>query len=831
MNTLGGSSFLQALGWAIANSLWQMALLWVGYQCVFLLFRKVKASVKTTTATLLLFGGFLWFVVSLIRHYWELDLHPVATDGEGLFLNAYSTAQVTHTDLLAYVNRFLGIGEHYLPYLSFAYLLVLVFLLVRVVKSYQHVKEVRTEGLTRIDPQWKIYIQELAYRIGIRKEVRLWLSEKIDVPATIGYLKPLILIPIASFNQLSTEQVEAILLHELAHIRRHDYLLNLVITVIETILFFNPFAQLITRHIKTERENSCDDFVLQFRYNPHAYASALLSLEKQRMAPELAMAASGKTELLNRIRRILNVPGRPMNYGQKLMAMLITAGILASLAWLTPENVENKPILSGISVLLPASEEAPAPVDYVLPSATSTSHKSTNVCCSGNSRSHCPKMDNQQEEAPMQLLSEDTIKQWENLTVRNPEMDQIAEDPMVVDPKMSFEPGSQVQIDIDSAIHLYQDYQLINKNYQVINQDYQNKVAQAAAKVEAQWRTLQIQAILDQKHAQIRSDDIQTAKARADLAQSAQVHALLARKAQDVQIRNAQLKLLAVLNTATKTMTVEQLANLQKLQLNFQFQYQLPNQEELQTVIPDQKLRDQEKRVLWEQEKSKEAKQKGEHTPQIILDFSKQKFTQDSASKVVIQILHCCKGNDDTIHVVAFNNKKVKSLKFLKFKPKDKAKVMDQDEDDVDPGIQADQPDWQAPEAPVKPIQQTYGTTVIPTAYHLTGYNTGTVNTNAGIGYKNVALKYYTPAYATAYKERVVYSKGGNTEIHNFLEKLSDEGLLPVDRNVRIVRTNGHITVNGVSFSDQLGREFKAYFQGKNFLIYTTGRVIEAYFR
>ncbi len=776
MNNLGGSSFLQALGWAIANSLWQMALLWVGYQCIFLLFRKVKASVKTTTATLLLFGGFLWFVVSLIRHYWVLDLHPVAADNTGSFFSSATAAPETAQTLLAYANRILGTAEHYLPYLSFAYLLVLVFLLIRVVKSYQHVKEVRTEGLTRIDPQWKIYVQELAYRIGIRKEVRLWLSEKIDVPATIGYLKPLILIPIASFNQLSTEQVEAILLHELAHIRRHDYLLNLVITVIETILFFNPFAQLITRHIKTERENSCDDFVLQFRYNPHAYASALLSLEKQRMAPELAMAASGKTELLNRIRRILNVPGRPMNYGQKLMAMLITAGILASLAWLTPENVENKPILSGISVLLPASEEAPAPVDVVLQTAPSTTHKSTNSGCSANSRPHCPKLDNQQEDAPLQLLSEDTIKQWEDLATQNPEMDQVSEDPTV----------AESRVDVDSAARIYQDYQFIN-------QAYQKKVEQAAAQVEAQLSGLQLHAILAHK------------------------------KAQELQARSAQLKVLAALNTANKTMALEKLAKLQKLKLSFQFQYQLPYKEQERLVIQDQAFQEQENKRQLDQEKLKETKQREAHTPKIILDFSKQKFTRDSASKVVIQILRCCKGNDDTIHVVAFKNKKFRPLKSITFKTKDKAKVMDQDEDDVDPGILADQPDWQSPEIHGKSTQPAFRSVVIPTAYHAVGYNTG-------VAYNNTAAA-YQGCCNSAYRERVVYSKGGSTEIHNFLVKLNDRGLLPVDRNVRIVRANGHMTINGVTFSEELGREFQSYFQGRNFLIYTSGKVIEAYFR
>ena len=341
MISLSQSAFLQALGWAIANSLWQMALLWGMYQLCFSVYRQATASVKTNVATAALFGGFLWFLSSLTSHYWQVKetlAHPV------LVYVTDSTAPPAQGQSLQYwIN--LGLGEIglYLPYLSFAYLLVLTFLLLRVVKAYQHVQQIRHEGLLKMEAKWRVYVTELAHRIGITKEVKVWLSEKIDIPATIGYIKPLVLIPVASFNHLTSEQVEAILLHELAHIKRNDYLLNLLTTVVETVLFFNPFAQLITRHIKTERENSCDDFVLQFRFNPHEYASALLSLEQQRRIPELAMMAAGKTDLLDRIKRIMNVQTKPMNYGQKLIALFITAGILGSLAWLTPgpERPEN----------------------------------------------------------------------------------------------------------------------------------------------------------------------------------------------------------------------------------------------------------------------------------------------------------------------------------------------------------------------------------------------------------------------------------------------------------------------------------------------------------
>src|SRR5580698_1566008 len=228
MISLSGSPFLQSLGWAIAGSLWQMALLWVIYQLCFLAWKNAKATAKTAAATALLFTGFGWFLSSLIRHYWELKTATL-TSGEAETNFSFRFINRGHA-VIDYVNGGLAWAEHYLPYLSSAYLLVLAFLLIRVGKAYRQVQTVRYEGLSKIDAYWRVYVTELARRIGIRRDVRVWLSEKIDIPATVGYLKPLILLPIASFNQLTPEQVEAILLHELAHIKRHDYLLNLVIT-------------------------------------------------------------------------------------------------------------------------------------------------------------------------------------------------------------------------------------------------------------------------------------------------------------------------------------------------------------------------------------------------------------------------------------------------------------------------------------------------------------------------------------------------------------------------------------------------------------------------
>jgi len=164
--------------------------------------------------------------------------------------------------------------------------------------------------------------------MGIAREVKIWLSEWVTSPVTIGYLKPIILMPVAAMNNLTPHQLEAVILHELSHIHRYDYFLNLIISFIKTILYFNPFLKLLVKSIEKEREHSCDEMVLQFQYKPGEYASALLRLEQSNHR-QMMMAAAGKNhDLLNRIESILGMRKKGWNPIRQIsLAMLTMLGI------------------------------------------------------------------------------------------------------------------------------------------------------------------------------------------------------------------------------------------------------------------------------------------------------------------------------------------------------------------------------------------------------------------------------------------------------------------------------------------------------------------------
>ncbi len=295
MNAISQSNFLLALGWAVLNSLWQMALLWVIYQLIIVVFKKLNPSSKSLLATAFLFTGFTWVCFTFISLIAGSQLTEAVAYQGVINLN-------NNEELNSWLHKTL-------PLASFAYIILLIIPVLNFFRNYRYVQTIRRYGLSRADVQSRLFVQRMAGQMGIKKPVYLWISELVTSPVTIGYFRPVILLPLAAVNNLSTQQLEAVLLHELSHIRRFDYFFNLIIKLIQSILYFNPFVKAFIKNIEREREKSCDEIVLQFQYEPHGYASALVQLERANHLPQaLTVAASGKkNDLLHRVEWIMGI--------------------------------------------------------------------------------------------------------------------------------------------------------------------------------------------------------------------------------------------------------------------------------------------------------------------------------------------------------------------------------------------------------------------------------------------------------------------------------------------------------------------------------------------
>jgi bla regulator protein blaR1 len=174
---------------------------------------------------------------------------------------------------------------------------------VYLVSSWQRFKRTQRLSMQKPPIQLRLFTHAKAMEFGLKRKVGLWLSEKVTTPVTYGFLKPVILLPVALVNQLTIKEAEALIIHELSHIKNKDFLWNWLVVAMETIYCFNPFIYYIARQLKLEREKSCDVQVIDFQYPPLLYAEALLKTAKTRQATlSLQIGAiKGNQELLKRI--------------------------------------------------------------------------------------------------------------------------------------------------------------------------------------------------------------------------------------------------------------------------------------------------------------------------------------------------------------------------------------------------------------------------------------------------------------------------------------------------------------------------------------------------
>lgn len=184
-----------------------------------------------------------------------------------------------------------------LSFLTIIYFILLTYYTIQFILHYFKNHFILMYGLSKPPLDIRLYITNTAFHLGIKKKVSVWLSKHIEVPSVTGFLNPIILLPFSIINNLSSEQINAILVHELAHIKRNDYLLNFIQSFLELILFFNPFAIFLSNSAKKERENCCDDWVLTYQFNTLEYAKALLTLEEQRQHLPLILAATSNKKL------------------------------------------------------------------------------------------------------------------------------------------------------------------------------------------------------------------------------------------------------------------------------------------------------------------------------------------------------------------------------------------------------------------------------------------------------------------------------------------------------------------------------------------------------
>lgn len=248
-----------------------------------------------------------------------------------------------------------------LPYLVLGWLVGVFGLSAWHLGGWAQLQRLKRRLVCEVAAPLQTKLGQLAERLGVRRAVTLLESALVEVPTVVGWIKPVILLPASALTGLNGEQLEAILAHELAHIRRCDYLVNILQTVVEILGFYHPAVWWVSHRIRDERENCCDDLAVRVCGDSVRYAKALTHLEEMRhRGMELAVAATGGS-LVGRIARLIGRPAPTRNrfaWLPGLIALLLVASIVipAALVLAAPAPAESDPVAAG----LPTQEAAPA---------------------------------------------------------------------------------------------------------------------------------------------------------------------------------------------------------------------------------------------------------------------------------------------------------------------------------------------------------------------------------------------------------------------------------------------------------------------------------------
>ncbi len=280
--------FSYSLLLSLIHSFWQAALLLCIYSIKALIFNRSNPVHKRNILFIVLASQFFLSISTFFIYY------------SGTVISYLESINFNIPELVI-LPSFI---ESFASWFVLAYIFIIVVKTAQLTRNWLQFKVNRNTGWIKPCIDLKLFTSIKVNEFGIHRKVNLWYSNAINTPLTFGFFKPVILLPVALVNNLSITETESLIIHELTHIKNHDYFLNWMLIVCDTLFFFNPFIKIITAKIKLEREKNCDSQVLQFNYPSLDYAETLLKTARFKImpAPFYLSAAISNNQLTKRIR-------------------------------------------------------------------------------------------------------------------------------------------------------------------------------------------------------------------------------------------------------------------------------------------------------------------------------------------------------------------------------------------------------------------------------------------------------------------------------------------------------------------------------------------------
>lgn len=316
---LPNETILKAISWTLLHSLWQGLILAIFAGLVILFTKKAKANLRYS----ILSGLFLAFMIAVgftFNYEYQSDAMFISSE-ELIVMEDLSQEEILlpASEASDYFQMGIDFLNQNSKTIVFIWFLIFSIKCFGIFRSLSDIYRIRNYRNQEVPEYWSQRVFELSQILKIKKKIVLLESQLVSVPSVTGFFKPIILIPIGLLSNLPQDQIEAILLHELAHIRRKDYFINLIQSFAEILFFFNPGVLWVSSIIKEERENCCDDIAVGITKSKSKFIHALVSFQEYNMKQnELAMGfGSKKNQLLERAKRIIHDNNKSLNSIEK----------------------------------------------------------------------------------------------------------------------------------------------------------------------------------------------------------------------------------------------------------------------------------------------------------------------------------------------------------------------------------------------------------------------------------------------------------------------------------------------------------------------------------
>lgn len=335
-SNLFSTELTDAFVWTIVHSLWQFTLIAICLSLFLKFAKNTKSSYKHLIAYGALGFAFLVSIVTFTSYYSIPDAITAQIQNNIEFQASVGLvdSSLVMTDTLSFVERYAEI-------IISSWLIGCCFFLLRFTGGIIYIKKLVKES-TAINNDLSKSLKKLNKKFRIHRQFLVKESLKITTPMVTGFIKPVILFPLGLINQLSVQEVESILAHEMAHIKRHDYILNFIQSLAEVLFYYHPAIWFISNRIRAERENCCDDMAIQFSGSSISYAKTLVKLQElkgQVIQPALAFSGNAGS-FKKRILRILgNTDNATYAKDKLVLAILLISGTATSI-----DNFENQEV-------------------------------------------------------------------------------------------------------------------------------------------------------------------------------------------------------------------------------------------------------------------------------------------------------------------------------------------------------------------------------------------------------------------------------------------------------------------------------------------------------